>query len=707
MRIALVITKDVVLNDSVGVSVIVITHKDDHVASVNTVLRESGTAAHCSRLSQIRDLENSIYELQPAMLITFLGEPKLDLAAVAEIHIRCSPQTPLLVVADEVNEQVIADSMNCGARDVVSLNHSDRFQAVVERELRSFRLENALEGVLTSASQYKQELRKLVHGSAKAIADVQEGIVVAANPTWLSLFSIKSEDDMIGELLMDLYKEADRPKLKGALVACSRGKWKDQFLNVAAERVDGSELPVEMQLDLATHDGEPAVRVTIASDSSTEKTPEQLIEHTVHRDPATGFYHRQHFLDKVTDQLKTPPMVGVRAMAYIRPDTFGKVHEDIGLLRSEILLTQLAQLLREFMQHSDLYGRFGGTMFAAVLERGTMNDVEAWAEQVRKSVADQVFEIDDHSTALTCTIGLCEIASSKADIAELLFDAEKACGLGRERGGDCVELSKTTNETKETRQNDESWVPKIRSALMDNRFQLVHQPIASLNDEIDAAYDTLVRMVDDNNEIIPAGQFMPSAERAGLSKMIDRWVVNASFDFISAEKPSMLFVRLSRDSVIDQTLGTWLKQQLKESGISAGRVCFEVSEEVARQHLKDAKSLALQLQRMGFHFAIDHFGTKDDSQQMLSRLPMHFVKIDGSLMQGLHRDTALQKKVREITAAARKYEIKTIAERVQDANTMAVLWQLDVAFIQGNYVQMHDVILEEATDPVPILSNTA
>ena len=499
MRIALVITKDVVLNDSVGVSVIVITHKDDHVASINTILRDSGTAAHCSRVSLISDLEKSIHTLQPEMLIVFLGEPKLELAAVAEVHTRCSPQTPLLVVADEVNEQVIADSMRCGARDVVSLHHSDRFQAVVQRELRSFRLENALEGVLTSASQYKQELRKLMHGSAKAIADVQEGIVVAANPTWLALFGIKSEDDMLGELLMDLYKDADRPKLKGALVACSRGKWEDRLLNVAAERADGSELPMEMQLDLATHDGEPVVRVTIASDSPAERTPEQLIEHAVHRDPVTGFYHRQHFLDKAADQLKTPPTVGVRAMAYIRPDTFGKVHEDIGLLRSETLLTQLAQLLREFMQRSDLYGRFGGTMFAAVLERGTMNDVEAWAEQVRKSVADQVFEIDDHSTALTCTIGLCEIAPSEADIAELLFDAEKACGLGRERGGDCVELTKKTNETKETRQNDESWIPKIRAALMDNRFQLVHQPIASLNDEIDGAYDTLVRMVDDNN----------------------------------------------------------------------------------------------------------------------------------------------------------------------------------------------------------------
>jgi diguanylate cyclase (GGDEF)-like protein/PAS domain S-box-containing protein len=696
-----------VLNDSVGISVIVITHKDDYVASINTVLRDSGTVAHCSRLNQIRDLEKSIYELQPAMLIAFLGEPKLELASVAEIHSRFSPKTPMLVVADEVNEQVIADSMNCGARDVVSLHHSDRFHAVVQRELRSFRLENALEGVLTSASQYKQELRKLMHGSAKAIADVQEGIVVAANPTWLSLFGRKSEDDMVGQLLMDLCKDADRPKLKGALVACSRGKWTDQFLKVAAERADGSELPMEMQLDLTTHDGESAVRVTIASDSSAEKTPEQLIEHAVHRDPVTGFYHRQYFLEKAADQLKKPPAVGVRAIAYIRPDAFGKVHEDIGLLRSEMLLTQLAQLLREFMQHSDVYGRFGGTMFAAVLERGTMNDVEAWAEQVRKSVADQVFEFDDHSTALTCSIGLCEIASPEADIADLLFEADKACGLGRDRGGDCVELSKKTDEKQEIRQNDESWVPKIRSALMENRFQLVHQPIASLNEEIDGAYDTLVRMVDEKNELIPAGQFMSSAERAGLSKMIDRWVINASFEFTSLEKPSMLFVRLSRDSVIDETLSAWLKQQLKESGISAGRVCFEVSEEVVRQHLKYTKSLAKELQRMGFHFAIDHFGTKDDSRQMLSRVPMHFVKIDGSLMQGLHRDTALQKKVQEITAAARKYKIKTIAERVQDANTMAVLWQLDVGFIQGNYVQMHDVILEEATDPVPILSNTA
>ena len=695
------------MNDSVGVSVIVITHKDDHVASINTILRDSGTAAHCSRISRISDLEKSIQALQPEMLIVFLGEPKLELAAVAEMRTRCSPQTPLLVVAEKVTEQVIADSMTCGARDVVSLTHSNRFQAVVERELRSFRLENALEGVLTSASQYKQELRKLMQGSATAIADVQEGVIVSTNPTWLALFGAESEDDMVGQLLMDLYKDADHAKLKGALVACTRGKWKDPLLKVAAKRADGPELPLELQLDPASHDGEPAVRVTIASNSSDAKTPEQLIEHAVQRDPVTGFYHRQHFLEKAADQLKKPPTVGVRALAYIRPDTFGKVHEDIGLLRSEMLLTQLSQLLRDFMQHTDLYGRFGGTMFAAVLERGTINDVEAWAEQVRKSVADQVFEIDDRSTGLTVTIGLREIESSEADIAELLLETEKACRLGRDRGGDCIELSISTSETRKVRQSDATWIPKIRSALIENQFQLVHQPIASLNDEIDSAYDTLVRMVSDENELIPAGQFMPAAERAGLSKMIDRWVVKASFDFSSSENPSMLFIRLSRDSVVDRTLTTWLKKQLKESGISAGKVCLEVSEDVARQHLKETKSLAQQLQRIGFYFAVDHFGTTKDSEQMLSRVPMHFVKIDGSLMQGLHRDTALQKKVREITAAARKHKVKTIAERVQDANTMAVLWQLGVAYIQGNYVQMNDVILEEATDPVPILSNTA
>ena len=95
---------------------------------------------------------------------------------------------------------------------------------------------------------------------------------------------------------------------------------------------------------------------------------------------------------------------------------------------------------------------------------------------------------------------------------------------------------------------------------------------------------------------------------------------------------------------------------------------------------------------MGFGFAIDHVGLGRDPQQILTHIPMDFMKIDGSLMQGLHRDAETQRKVAKLTSAAKKLGIKTIAERVEDANTMAILWQLGIAYIQGNYVQMHGVL---------------
>ena len=101
------------------------------------------------------------------------------------------------------------------------------------------------------------------------------------------------------------------------------------------------------------------------------------------------------------------------------------------------------------------------------------------------------------------------------------------------------------------------------------------------------------------------------------------------------------------------------------------------------------------LRKLGLKFAIEHFGLARDSKQLLDHVEVDFLKIDGSLMQGLAANTELQNKVKDLTESAAKYDIRTIAERVEDANTMAVLWQLGVEFMQGYYVQEPEVVLED------------
>jgi PAS domain S-box-containing protein len=306
----------------------------------------------------------------------------------------------VLLVRQQVTERMIADALAAGARDVVSLANRGRLQAVVERELRARRLQAALDGVLSSATQYKQELRNLMKGATEAIADVQEGIVITANPAWLAMFGMEQESELAGQPFMDLFSDKDLPSLKGAMQACLKGKWTDSALQVTALRRDNARLGLELTLQGVTVDGEPAVRFVVPAERPAA-APEDIVEQALWKDPSTGFLLRHHLLEQIGTRLQTPVAQGVRAMAYIRPDNFSRVHRDVGLLGTEALIMRLAELLRELLQPRDVCGRFGGTIFAAVIERGTMNDVEAWAEQVRKAVAGRVFEVDNQSTTLT------------------------------------------------------------------------------------------------------------------------------------------------------------------------------------------------------------------------------------------------------------------------------------------------------------------
>lgn len=682
------------LGNSVGIPLIVISRRDDHATIINSVLRDSGHPVHCQRVNDAATLAEQLGAVPPEILLYFTGDCDIELPAVTAAVTGCQTPPPLLLVQGQVDEPAIAAAMAAGARDVVSLGHRARLSAVVGRELGAHRLRVALAGVVSSATQYKQELRTLMSGASEAIADVHDGIIVAVNPAWAALLGMANEEELVAQPFMDLFRDADQAALKGALVACLKDKWEEKdILPVVAYRKDESELPLELHLKHVTVDGEPAVRIIVPAERPAEQPPEELVHAAVARDPATGFYLRQHFMEQLMARLSSPAEGGVRAIAYIRPDHFARVQADVGLLGTDALLTRLAELLKELMQPGDLHGRFGGTMFTVLLERGTMTDVQAWASQVRKAVANQIFEVDTQSTSMTCTIGLCEVRGTEKDSTQPLTEAEQACRKGREQGGNRTVLSDATSITERLRLTDSLWVARIRSALMQNRLRLVHQPVVGLHEEVQGVLDTRVRLIDEQGEPVLPADFIPPAERAHMMKNIDRWVIGASFSFCAARQPNLVFVRLSKDSILDDSLLEWLKARAQSTRLKPSQVCFQVSEELALQHLRHTKTLAGNLRSCGFMFAVDHLGIGRDSTQLLGHLPMQFVKVDGSLMQGLHRDKDLQKKVGDIAARARELKIKTIAERVENASTMAVLWQLGIAFVQGNFTQTHGVVL--------------
>jgi PAS domain S-box-containing protein/diguanylate cyclase (GGDEF)-like protein len=685
---------------------IVMTRSQDHVEAINSTLRKAGHPVHCTWLPDARDLGDALTQLNPEMLVAFIEELGIDLASLMKVKQQSAPGMPVLIMREHVDEAAIADAMRLGAQDVVTLANRSRLQSVATRELRAYRLERALSTTLSSAREYREQLQNFLEGSADAITHVQEGIIVDANRAWLELFGYSGDDALTGTPLMDLFEQETHPALKGALVACLQGKWSGHGLKVQALLSDGSSLALELLLTKADYENEPAIRIAISATHKKDRDLEVELADAVKNDASTRFLQQRYLIAAVRERCAHGMKGGVRQFGLIKPDRFADIQNSIGVLASEDFMTQLADLLRKQLTPTDLCGRFGGNGLLILLERGTARDVETWAENIVKRVNEHVFAIDDKTLAATVTVGLGLMPAVNPDmggaitldVGGAITDAVSAVRRGRELGGNQMYVVDKSDTDTRVQAYDKIWVKHIKSALMENRFRLVQQPIASLLGEDKGMFDVLVRMLDEQGtEVLPA-EFIAAAERNDLMKNIDRWVIGASMSFAANRKASCIFVRVSKDTLLDKSLLPWLDTQLKSLKIEAKRICIQVTEDIANQYVRQTKELAENLRKLGFRFALEHFGTGRDPLKLLADIDMNFIKIDGSLMQGLSTNQIQQQRVKGLVEAAKRRGMETVAERVEDANTMAVLWQLGIEFIQGYFVNAPEDVTMSSND---------
>ncbi|MGD0504435.1 MAG: EAL domain-containing protein [Steroidobacteraceae bacterium] len=669
-----------------AVPMIVMTRSQDHVEAINSTLRKAGHPVHCTWLPDARDLSDAITQLNPEMLVTFIEELGTDLASIMKIKQQTAPEMPVLIVRSQIDENAIAEAMRLGAQDVVTLANRSRLQSVVSRELRAYRLERALSTTLSSAREYREQLQKFLEGSADAITHVQEGIIVDANRAWLELFGYSGDDALTGTPLMDLFEQDTHPALKGALVACLQGKWSDHGLKVQALLSDGSTLPLVLSLTRADYENEPATRISIPANHRKDHDLEVQLADAVKNDVTTGFLQQRYLVAAIRERCTHAMKGGVRQFAYLKPDRFSEIQATIGVLSSEDFMAQLAELVRMHLTATDLCGRFGGNGFLIMLDRGTARDVETWAENVVQRIGDHTFQFDEKNLSATVTVGLGLLPPANPDASAAIADAVNAARRGRELGGNQMYAVDKSDTDTRVQAYDKIWVKHIKSALMENRFRLVQQPVASLLGEDKGMFDVLVRMLDEQgNEVLPA-EFIAAAERNDLMKNIDRWVIGASMSFAANRKAACIFVRVSKDTILDKSLIGWLETQLKSLKIEPKRLCIQVTEEIAMQYVRQTTELSENLRKLGFRFALEHFGTGRDPLKLLASISMNFIKVDGSLMQGLSTNQLQQQRVKGLVESAKRKGVETIAERVEDANTMAVLWQLGIEFIQGYFV---------------------
>jgi len=681
---------------SACVPLIVLSGNQSDAELVNRALRDSGHAAHCHWLDSVERLTETVHITDAHQIWLFCDRFAHDIRTVAKLRDSIQKTLPLIAVSNTINETAIAHALLSGAHDLISPKYAKHIVKVAERELRSFRLERALNTSLHSARQYQKQLQHFMEGSDDAIAHVIEGIVIDANPIWAELFG-RDQKDMHGPV-MDYFDTASHAAIKGALVASQKGQWSDEPLRIIGVAGNGEKFTIDVRLEAALFDGEPAVKLCVLRNMAAADEPEEAVDRAISVDPSTGLFHRRRMIQEITDRLAGSTSTGTRALAYIRPDKFAEAAAAVGPIASEELLIQFAEVLKESVRSHDFCGRFGGTEFAIWVERGTLRDIEAWADGVVSAVAEHIFECRNRTFSLTCTIGIADVGVNAENIEELLRAAQRASQRGRQRGGNQTVLEETSDQTTRVQRLDEVWIGQIKSALVENRFQLARLSVASLHGERRALFDTVVKMIDSQGQEIPASTFLPVAARNGLMRAIDRWVVDAAVQAAAAGKGDSMFVKLSSDTVVDAEFVPWLLRCVQAAQASCSQLCFQVAEEAVNQRLRHANELAGKLRSAGFGFAIEHFGIGRDPTRLLRQIPLDYVKLDGSLMQQLGKSQNHQDIVQSLIKAANAAGVATVAERVEDANTMAVLFQLGAGYVQGHYLHEPEVVLGDVVE---------
>ena len=379
------------------------------------------------------------------------------------------------------------------------------------------------------------------------------------------------------------------------------------------------------------------------------------------------------------------------ALLFISIDQFWKMRDEVGFAASELMIIKLASILRREIGPAEHIARVGNASFVTLLPGVSPGTAQSVSNRLLKVIASQTFKAGTHSFPLCVSIGVAPLADIYQTGDDWLSGAALACDIARSTGSDKSYLHQPRSDKQIEHEQHSHCANLIRSALDTDALSCVYQPIACLRGNPSEKYDVLLRMQNpEGGEVLPA-RFLPVAEAEGLTGRIDRWVTSHAIEILTKRhqegKKTTFFVKLSPPTLLDPDFGGWLKNQIEQAKLPSSALVFQLPESGVAAEFSEAESLCMQLQKLGCKIALEHFGTSLGSLQLLGKLSVDYIKIDGSFVQNLALNSANQRSIRKILEPANVKGISVIASYVEDAASLSVLWECGVQFIQGNFLQ--------------------
>lgn len=448
--------------------------------------------------------------------------------------------------------------------------------------------------------------------------------------------------------------------------------------------------------------------VLVFHDVSEERQMQKQLEYQSRHDALTGLLDRAEFESQLAMALQSASASGRQhALCYMDLDQFKIVNDACGHVAGDELLVELSALLLSEVRDTDVLARLGGDEFAILLKDCSLQLAVSKAESLRDAVKNFRFVWQGRRFDAGFAFGIVPLIASSGTTMDVLRAADVACYAAKDKGRNQVFVYDKENIELEKFRGEMRWATRIAEALEDQKFQLYYQTIKPiLTDDATLFHcELLMRREDESGGLTSPEEFIPAAERFNLMPDIDRWVVNSALPQIAElsqqmaknAKQVLCGINLSGQSLGDETFFAYVDNLMDRYAVRGESLYFEITESSAISNFTVALSFIQKMRARGCRFALDDFGTGVSSFSYLKKLPLEYVKIDGSFVRDLLHNPVDEAMVASINLIAHTLGIKTIAEYVESEELLDKLRELGTDYAQGYVISRPAPLAEKLT----------
>jgi diguanylate cyclase (GGDEF)-like protein len=455
----------------------------------------------------------------------------------------------------------------------------------------------------------------------------------------------------------------------------------------------GGEFEVQFKVSRASLNGEEAYRVLakgLTWRTSTTRLP-------AHHDHLTGLVSHSHFLKLLeTEVSATHKQGGESVLLLIELEHFRSIRDAVGIAAADVVIRELAEVVHTSIGSVNTLARFADHTFTLFVPNSDVDIAKQLAEQIRGAVEAHVSDVSGRSVSASCSIGVMSITRMTSSAQEALTQADLACRTAIRAGGNDVHFYRRADYSETAVERSKVSGTEIRESMDQGRLSLVFQPIVSLHGQMAKVFQAEARLEDEFGNVVEHDAWMNSAAGQDVALHLDKWIIEQLMDMVQQPNGSgaraHLFVHLSDQAVKEPTVMLHLGRLLKRTGVDASRFIFEISVSATTGQVLFAKVFVKPLKQLGCGVALSRFGAGVKSFRILKHLDVDYLKIDETITADILENTEHLEELQRIQKTARAMNKMTVVTWAPDANSLALLWENGVGYVQGDYA--HDPVIE-------------